>query len=362
MSENSECFSWIEKIVNRGPFPNARSSIFFRVLNIFIISCILPIIGYLYTLYFGIDLLNPTLIPQRYSIEIIITFIGLFLFSYSYLLYLASQRVKKYFDKIRDAIDYENEEFQNFKNEILCKIFNPPLLLLILLIITVPLGFSEVVSNPIYTGDAIVSVLLGIILIYSTVLNWSASWMLFIFLRTSKEFGTEIPLRINPFDPDRIGGLAPLSALSTFAIFAVGLLSTIVIPLWYVFSSQFYLIWVFVSSFLIPVYFFYSMGGVYKTLTKEKQDSLRELNDELQHTSSQIREFIKADHKNKLDETKLERLGQTLNSINIIYERINSMHTFPVNSEIMIKITLSAVLPIIGILVDVLSSFIINPI
>ena len=101
MPEDSECFSLIEKVINKGPFPNAKCSIFARVLNTLIISCIFLIAGYMYTIYSGMELLNTALIPQRYSVEIIIALIGAFLFSYTHLLYLSAIRVKKYFVNIR---------------------------------------------------------------------------------------------------------------------------------------------------------------------------------------------------------------------------------------------------------------------
>ena len=356
MKHDLENFSWTEMIINKGPFPNAQSSTVSRVLNTLIFSCILPVIGYVYAHFYGVELLNVNLMPQRFSSEIIVATIAVFLFSYTYLLYDASQKVKRYLQEIKDTVAYTDEIFQTFKRDTARRILNPPYALLILLLITVPIGFSEVLSNPIYTGDSIISILIELILIFSTFLNWSGSWMLFSFLRTSKRFGKDVPLRINPFDPDRIGGLAPLSALSTFAIFAVGLLSTISIPLWYIFSPSLAIVWVFITSILIPCYFFYSMSGVYTVLKKEKENSLKELNDEFRYITEEIRKFISIDHEKKgLDEKRLTRMGETLNAVNIIYERMKSMHTFPINSEIIVKIVLSAILPILGILADFLA-------
>ena len=356
MKHNLGDFSWIERILNKGPFQNARSSTVSLVLNTLLFSCILPLIGYVYVRFYGVELLNADLMPQRFSLEIIIAAIAVFLFSYSYLLYHASRKVKRYLQDIKDTVDYTDEVFQTFERDTLRKILKPPDVLLVLLLWGVPIGFLEVLGNPIYTGDGVTSILIVLILIFSTFLNWSGSWMLFTFLRISRRFGKDVPLRINPFDPDRIGGLAPLSSLSTFAIFAVGLLATISIPLWYIFSPSFAIVWVFVSSFLIPCYFFFSMSGVYAVLKKEKEDSLKELNDELRQITEEIRRFIRIDHeKESLDEKRLTRMGETLNAVNIIYERMKSMHTFPINSEIIGRVILSAILPILGILADFLA-------
>ncbi len=98
------------------------------------------------------------------------------------------------------------------------------------------------------------------------------------------------------------------------------------------------------------------MSGIYAVLKKEKENSLKEMNDELRYITEEIRKFIRVDHeKESLDEKRITRMGETLNAVNIIYERIKSMHTFPINTEIIIKVVLSAVLPILGILADFLT-------
>jgi len=268
----------------------------------------LPLVGYVYARFYGVQLLNVDLVPQRFSLEIIIVTIAVFFFSYIYLLYYASQKAKRYLQEIKDIVAYSDETFQTFRNDTARRILNPPKSLLIPWLLTFPVGFLEVVSSPIYTGDSIASILIALILIFSAFLNWSGSWMLFVFLRTSKRFGKDVPIKINPFDPDRIGGLAPLSTLSTFAIFAVGLLSTISIPLWYMFSLPTAIVWVFITSFLIPCYFLYSMSGVYAVLKKEKENSLKEMNDELRYITEEIRKFIRVDHeKESLDEKKSQK-------------------------------------------------------
>jgi ABC-type multidrug transport system fused ATPase/permease subunit len=180
-----------------------------------------------------------------------------------------------------------------------------------------------------------------------------AAWMLYTFLDTSKRFGRDIPLHVNPFDPDKVGGLAPLSDLSTLAVFCVGLLSLLIIPIWQIFFSPASYVMIGVTSILIPAYFLYAMRGIYNRLREERESSLAELNDEIQQVSKRIRTFMKTDHeKERFDEKETVLLGQTLNSVDIIYGHVRSMHTFPINAEIMAKVFVSAILPILAVILN----------
>jgi len=354
-NEKEPFFSLVEKVVNKGPFPNAQSNIISRLLNVALFSCILPVIGLIYIRLKSVALINYEILPRQLYPEVIIIWIVVFLFSYTYLLYYASLRVKEFLLKIRGCVDYDESAFQVFERDIIGKIFNPSRSLLILLLVTVPFGTLGVISNIIYAGDHVTTILISLILIHSSFLNWIGSWMLLTFLATSNKFGRDVPLRVDSFDLDKVGGLAPLSDLSTLAIFGVGLLAMIAIPIWYLFFSIASFSLVFITSILIPCYFFYSMRGVYEKLREEKENSLGELNDELRLVTARIRNFIAINHeRERFDERELTALGQTLSSINIIYERIRSMHTFPINSEIMIKVALSAVLPVFAIIADFL--------
>jgi hypothetical protein len=252
-------------------------------------------------------------------------------------------------------LDYDNNQFAAFEQHTIEKVFRPPAFLLIVLLITVPFGVNGVVTNPIYSGDNMTTVLLGLMLTYASVLNWIAAWTLYTFLTTSKRFGRTIPLRINPFDPDKVGGLAPLSDLSTLAIFDVGVISLLVIPMWEIFFPPASYLMISITSILIPAYFLFSMRGIYDKLREEKGSSLAELNDEIQEVSKRIRKFMKIDHRqDKFDEKKTVLLGQTLNSMDIIYGHVRSMHTFPINAEIMAKVFISAILPILAVMLNFL--------
>ncbi len=345
--------SYLEKVVNKGPMPKAQSSTVACVLNIIFYSCVLPAFGYIYVSLNAVKILTFQLGARVLSAELLVIWIALFLFAYTCLVYHASGKLRNFLARIGPCLDYDTNQLGVFEQNTIRRVFKPPAILLVLLLVTVPFGVNGVVTNTAYSGDIVTTVLLGLLLVYASVLNWVGGWMLYTFLTTSKRFGIEIPLRINPFDPDRVGGLAPLSNLSTWAIFDVGLLSLLVIPIWQIFFPPASYLLIIITSILIPAYFLFSMRGIYDRLREEKESSLADLNDEIQQLSRKIRQFMKIDHeRKKLKEKETVLLGQALNSMDIIYGHIRSMHTFPVNAEIMAKVFISAILPILAVIFD----------
>lgn len=345
--------SYLERVINKGPIPKAQSNTVACVLNIVFYSCVLPAFGYIYISLNTMKILTFPQAVRVLSTELLIMWIAVFLFAYTCLVYHASGKLRNFLVGIGSCLDYDTNQLAAFEQITIRRVFKPPAILLVLLLATVPFGMNGVITNPIYSGDIVTTILLGLLLVYASVLNWIGGWMLYTFLTTSKRFGTEVPLRINPFDPDMVGGLAPLSNLSTWAVFDVGLLSLLVIPIWQIFLPLASFSFIIVTSILIPAYFLFSMRGIYNRLREEKESSLADVNDEIQQLSSKIRKFIKIDHeRRKLDEKETLLLGQTLNSMDIIYGHIRSMHTFPVNAEIMAKVFISAVLPIIAVILD----------
>jgi hypothetical protein len=346
-------FSLVERVINKGPIPNAQSNLAACILNMIFYSCILPIAGIIYIRLNGINILNFPIGVRTLPIEILILWIAVFLFSYTCLVYHASGRLRKFLTGIGPCLTYDKDQLAAFEENTTKRVFKPPPILLIPLLATIPFGVNGVISNPIYTGNIVTTVLIGLMLLYSTLLHWVASWMLYTFLTTSSRFGRDVPLRINPFDPDKVGGLAPLSNLSTLAIFDVGLISLIVIPIWEIFYPPASFVMIGITSILVPAYFLFSMRGIYDRLREEKEASLNELNDEIQQVSKRIRNFIKTDHERKrFDEKEAIVLGQTMSSMDIIYGHVQSMHTFPVNAEIIAKVFVSAILPILAVVLD----------
>lgn len=343
----------MERVINKGPIPKAQSNPAVCVLNVIFYSCILPVVGLTYVRLNQMNILNFPTGVRTLPIEILILWIAVFLFSYTCLVYHASGRLRKFLTGIGPCLVYDKNQLAAFEENTIKRVFKPPPILLIPLLITVPLGVNGVISNPIYAGNIVTTILIGLMLIYSNLLHWVASWMLYTFLTTSSRFGKGIPLHINAFDPDKVGGLAPLSNLSTLAIFDIGLLSLIVIPIWQIFYPPASFVMIGITSILIPAYFLFSMRGIYDSLREEKEASLIELNDEIQQVSKRIRNFMKKDHEmERFDEKETIVLGQTLNSMDIIYGHVRSMHTFPVNAEIMAKVFISAILPILAVILD----------
>jgi ABC-type multidrug transport system fused ATPase/permease subunit len=355
MSKEKLHLSIIEKIINKGPLPNAESNIISRILNMLFYSSIAPVVALIY-------FYSTSTIPLKFQegsrtipIELLLLWVIAFLFVYTLVVYHASGKFRQFFSSIKPCLGFNEESLLDFQEKALKKAFAPPLSILILLIGTIPVLLFGLTVSPIYVGDTVTTLLLCFALFYTTILHWNSFWMLYNFLSTSNRFGRDIPVNINPFDPDKVGGLAPLSDMSTLAIFYVGLISLLVIPIWQIFLPIASYAMILLTSLLIPGYFLYSMRGVYSKLSTEKEKSLKEMNDEIQEISKKIRTFISKDHCNdERQEKEVSNLGQALNSIDIIYGHVRTMHTFPVNAEIMAKIFVSAILPILAVIIDFL--------
>ena len=205
--------------------------------------------------------------------------------------------------------------------------------------------------------DLVIISLFSTVLVYSAILDSVGIWLIYSFLQTSNKFGNDVQLKINPFDPDAVGGLSPLSELSTLLIFDIGFLSILIIPIWQIFLPQASYVMIFVTSVLMPAYFFLSMRGIYDRLKEEKEKTLLKLNEEIQSLSRRIQRFLDIDHSvEEMDDKEILVISNGLNALELIYKRIKSMHTFPVNAEIMAKIFLSAILPVIALLIDVVQA------
>lgn len=349
--------SLVEKMANAGPIPKDETKPLIPILNLILIACILPIIAYL---YYQITQKSLIILPEGItdiSVELIVIWITIFLFSYTFLVYHASGRFKRFISNIKPCLTLDEKKFEDFKRENINSTFKPPYLLLILFLLTGPVLTYGITTTPYFTGDIVVAIILTLILSYCGFLHWVASWMIYSFLKMSSRFGRGIPLKVNPFDPDGVGGLMPLSDLSTIAIFDVGFLSLLVIPLWEIFLPSASYVMIFCTSILLPTYFLLSMRGIYDRLKEEKDQALFELNDEIQYLSGRIRGFICKNHcEEKFDDAEILSISQTLNAVEIIHSRIKSMHTFPVNAEIMAKIFLSAILPIFAVLLEIIQT------
>jgi len=268
-----------------------------------------------------------------------------------------SSKSREAYSEIEVVVNLKKKKFEDFKENIF-KLYAPPQRLFLFFLILTGLEIFGVTSSPYYHGDIVTFFIILFILIYANVLNWLGFWMFFKFLHISSMFGKTIPLRIDPFNPDHLGGLSSISELSTIAIFTLSSISSIIVPLWYIFSIPFAILFVTLTSIIIPIFFFFSMHGIYNTLKIEKQKLLKEFDDEFLLTSQKIREFISLEHKEDFKMEEFRTIAQTLSSLDIIYNRIKLMKTFPMNISILLRILLSIVLPIITILLEFIFSMI----
>jgi hypothetical protein len=143
---------------------------------------------------------------------------------------------------------------------------------------------------------------------------------------------------VDPFHPDRLGGFSPIAEISTLAMLNVGSISVLVTPLWYFVSFHLSVMFAVFTSLVIPIAFFISMHGVYSKLVNEKKVLLDNILDDFIYTTGRIESFIKSEEKNTSEIQEFNILTQTLSSLDIIYNKINSMRTFPLNYDILIKV------------------------
>lgn len=351
-------YSLIEKIVSRYPFPYGERSFFFRLLNMLFISCILPVVGYIYVYLKSEEIIEVESMPFYLPIEIFVVWIIIFLFAYTYLVDYDSQKVKITFSQIT-FLDLDEEECNAFKEDSPKKILNPHYIYLILFVSVLTGGefFALSISNA-YTGDIIVTILIVLMIIYANMLTGIGLWMFYImFLKISRKFGREIALKIDPFNKDEMGGILPIVDLNTLALLSVGIIAALVVPLWYLFSVQVAGFFAILTCVLIPCVFFYSMNGVRKELVKTKRHLLDELNDEFSWISKNVRNYITQDHAHNLNIEEVNGLSRGLTSLDIIYRRINSMRTFTLKAEIITKVIGSMVLPLITFIIPLVLEY-----
>ncbi len=347
--QRDACFSPLEKLIDKGPFPNPRHLSARRLLNAFIISCIFPILGYVYVRVQSVEILDLRSMPAFFSIEIIIIWIIAFLFIYTYLLASMSSKARNIFSEA-NFLDPEEQDVDAFKKRTIHRILSPSVFLLFPFVILTAVEVVGLIYSQVYLGDVVVTVFLTAILAYANFLNWIGFWMFFMFLRVSSRFGRVTPLKVYPFHQDRFGGLLPIADLSTMALFGIGVLATLVVPLWILFSLPVAVAFVVLTSVAIPIAFFYSMHGVYTALVDKKTKLLGELNRQFSSVSDKITRFLQQKHGETKEVAELNELSQTLSSLDIISQRVRSLQTFPIQSEIIAKVISGAFFPAIILL------------
>jgi len=344
--------SWVELALDylQNYFPR---SYYVRILLMVALSSFLPGVGFLYVRLMSVRMLNVDKLPSYVSFEMICVWIFLVTFLYMFLIDYSSKRIKKIFANIA-FIDYEKDALEDFLKNSIKRMFRPPTWFFILVVVVfTPVEYYLLNLSQICAGNMVTTFLIVSILVYINFLNWIGIWFLFMFFNTSASFGKEIPLKVAPFHPDRLGGFSPIAEISTLAIMNVGSISVLVTTLWYFVSYHLSIVFALFTSLVIPIAFFASMHGVYTKLVNEKKVLLDNILDDFIYTTERIESFIKSKEKDSVEIQEFNVLTQTLSSLDIIYNKINSMRTFPFNYNILIKVVSSALLPrIITMILD----------
>lgn len=343
---------WVSEVVLRGPFPNAKQNSLSLALNLVFLSSIIPAIGYLYVK------IRQVKIVSSYSFDAIIIGIVLFFLAYSSTMVFVSGKIPKSLFAMRSVIDYEDKRFRTFVETALRFMFNPPKWLLVLLLVLNVAGeYSVIKSDLLYQEDLFVLFLIFLLLCLSSFLNWIGAWALYSFLRICSKLGKEISLRINPFHPDRVGGMSSIADLTTMALLVISMLAAFSVPLWYIFSPYIAIGLVIIASAVIPCFFCFSMLGIYHSLKEEKNRTLKELGDELFLMSLQVKKYVFDRHEKRLKEKELMKLSNTLSALEKIYSSTKKMRTFPLNSEMLIKLVSIILLPVVSLAMSRVAEF-----
>lgn len=301
-------------------------------------------LGYTYAYFGRVDIL------PGFRLEIVVLGIMAFLWAYGFTIVYVSRKIPKALFHLRPALDYSNDRFEEFRRNRLRLFFNPSEKLLVaLILLTVAEQTILWVNLPV--NDPIMFMLIFVILVIANSLNWIGAWLLYSFLTTSSKFGKSIRLRINPFHPDRVGGLLPIADLSTLASFVLSILAALSIPLWYLISIAVSIGIVVLVSLVIPCFFLYSMEGIYRSLKTNKVETLENMSDELYAMSVQLQSYLTARHEKELSSKKLIQLSNEYSALQKIYESISKMRTFPINTGMVLKLISTMLVPVISLVV-----------
>lgn len=313
-----------------------------RVANLFILSMILPACTYAYVRLEGI---NPI---SSLPIEPILAAPLAFYFFYGAAMIYAEGRVDLFFPRIRPVLALSREQFAEYEQTCRDYLYQPSRLLLVFVLLLTLIGYYFLANSTVLHGDSVFMSLLFMMLLFSSLFNWIGGWALISFHHLATQF-EEAVVDVNPFNPDRMGGLEPISELITFGIGIVGLLAALIIPFWYVFSTAIAVSLAALVTAVIPLYLYFSIYRIHTTLKRVKQEALSMLAPELVSVNDQISSLLGKGKLMKLNRTRLIRISENLEAVQRIYDSVNSMHTYPIDAQTILKVVSTMSVPILSV-------------
>jgi hypothetical protein len=344
VSKQGKVGFWVDRVTSRYPFPGGERNLLIRMANLLIISSFLPIFGYAYVRIQDID---P--VPE-YPLGPILMGIVVFFFFYGATLVFVSRRILEFFPRIRPTLDLDEKQQAEFVERSSNFIFRPSKYLLAVLLATTPLGQYSLSTSGLIRGDLVVMGVVFAMILLASLFNWVGAWALIAFFRTVRRFGRDVQMKINPFSPDHIGGLEPLSDLTTLGLLIISVLTALAIPIWYLFSKPTSVMFALVTSIVIPVYLYLSMDKIYACLRADKLRGLAALSDELETVNHEIQSFVELKHRTRISHRELAKISSDLVAIQTIYKSIDQMRTFPVNTKMLIKVASTMLVPILSLI------------
>jgi hypothetical protein len=336
-------------MISSFPIPKAKESVLRKFANLLVLSALFPAIGYLYVRIWNIDPL------PGYPLGLILLVIVFYFFFYGGILVYVSGRIEAFFPRIKSVLELDDKQFESFAIRSHDFIFRPSKYLLAIMLVTVPLGDYSVLNSPILRTDFVIVTIISAILLITAFLNWIGAWALIAFFRIVRQFGAGVPVKINPFNPDRLGGLEPVSDLTTLGLLIISVLTAVSIPIWFLFSKEATIVFVVITSILIPLYLYLSMDRLYVSLRNVKQETLVSLAVELEAVVKRVREYVTIEHKSDSDYTKLAQVATNLTAVEKLYNSVSGMRTFPVNTRTMLKVATTTLVPILSLILTSLA-------
>jgi len=129
-------------------------------------------------------------------------------------------------------------------------------------------------------------------------------------------------------------------------MFLVSIYAAVYVPIWYVVAPFYALGFAIMTSVTIPIFFFYSMTGIYVALRTEKRKVLTEMADELLVAGNQLRKYLSTNHSDIRSTDELLRDSSIIEAMQGIYESVSKMRTFPINTEMLLKLASTMLSPI----------------
>ncbi|KYK32801.1 MAG: hypothetical protein HXS46_08215 [Theionarchaea archaeon] len=264
---------------------------------------------------------------------------------------LLTDYLKKMFLKLRSVVDLEDEEYTNMVNETKNYVFGVPKLIyflfFLLTVVEVIVLRNSEMYHPIFMVDVLIFLVLTVVNLTLAVGVWGLySLMQFIF-----KFGTDIPLSINPFHPDRMGGIGSIADLLLLILLVIASIGCLAVILWYMFNVLLSFLFAISISLVLPALFFYNVGTLHNLLVQKKYEVLDEIVENMTHISKRILNQRFYEESSDRATEEISFYTRSLASLRDMYTHINGMREWPTAPKIVLKIGTAIGLPLVTFLI-----------